>query len=280
MGTDGTYGYGEDGEGPAHEVELAPFSIGRHTVTNAEFAAFVEATGHRTEAEEFGCSFVFAGLLPAGFPPTRAVAGAPWWRLAEGADWAHPEGAQSAIEDRPDHPVVHVSWNDASAFCAWAGARLPTEAEWEYAARGGRVGGRFPWGDELEPGGEHRMNVFQGVFPAHNNLEDGYAGTAPVGAFAPNGYVLHGVTGNVWEWTADWFDRAYYAVSPRQDPQGPPGGAARGMRGGSYLWQPSYCNRSRVDARSSNAPDSTTGNLGFRVARSHAPDRHREVTGT
>jgi formylglycine-generating enzyme len=280
MGTDGTYGYAEDGEGPAHEVDLAPFSIGRYAVTNAEFAAFVDATGHCTEAEAFRWSFVFAGLLPQEFPSTRGVASAPWWRQVEGADWAHPEGPQSAIEDRADHPVVHVSWNDAVAFCAWADARLPTEAEWEYAARGGRVRCRFPWGDELEPGGEHRMNVFQGVFPADNSLEDGYAGTAPVGAFAPNGYGLHQVTGNVWEWTADWFDRAYYAASPRRDPQGPPAGAARVMRGGSYLCHASYCNRYRVDARSSSTPDSTTGNLGFRVARSRAADRHPEITET
>src|SRR4051794_469456 len=250
MGTDGTYGYGEDGEGPAHEVALAPFSIGRHAVTNAEFAAFAEATGHRTEAESFGWSFVFAGLLPADFPPTRGVAGAPWWRQVEGADWAHPEGPQSEVGDRADHPVVHVSWNDASTFCAWAGARLPTEAEWEFAARGGRAGSRFPWGDELEPGGEHRMNVFQGSFPLNNTLEDGYAGTAPVGAFAPNGFGLDQMTGNVWEWAADWFDPGYYRVSPRQNPPGPAAGTAKVMRGGSYLCHASYCNRYRVDARS------------------------------
>jgi sulfatase modifying factor 1 len=271
MGTDGDYGYGEDGESPAHEVDLPPFSISRYAITNAQFAAFVEATGYRTEAEVFGWSFVFAGLLPTDFPPTRAVAGAPWWRQVEEADWAHPEGPQSAIDDRADHPVVHVSWNDSGAFCAWADARLPTEAEWEYAARGGLVQSRFPWGDELEPGGEHRMNVFQGTFPAQNTLADGYAGTAPVAAFEPNGYGLHQMTGNVWEWTADWFDPTYYRASPREDPHGPEAGAARVMRGGSYLCHASYCNRYRVDARSSNTPDSSTGNLGFRIARSGGP---------
>ena len=265
MGTDGTYGYAQDGEGPAHEVELSPFSISRHAVTNAQFGAFVEATGHRTEAEVFGWSFVFAGFLP-GELETRAVVGAPWWRQIEGADWAHPEGPDSSVLDRQDHPAVHVSWNDAVAFCAWSGTRLPTEAEWEYAARGGLAQVRFPWGDELEPGGEHRMNVFQGTFPAQNTEADGFAGTAPVGTFPPNGHGLHEMTGNAWEWTADWFDPGYYARSPRTDPQGPEAGAARVMRGGSYLCHASYCNRYRVDARSSNTPDSSTGNLGFRVA--------------
>ena len=267
MGTDGWYGYGEDGEGPAHEVCVSPFSIARHAVTNAQFAAFVDATGYRTEAEEWGWSFVFAGFLPEDVPATRAVVAAPWWRQVQRADWAHPEGPHSSIDDRADHPVVHVSWNDASAFCAWTGSRLPTEAEWEYAARGGLVGCRFPWGDELEPGGEHRMNVFQGTFPSKDTAADGYAGTAPVQAFEPNGYGLHQMTGNVWEWTADWFSPGYYRQSPRENPLGPSAGTARVMRGGSYLCHASYCNRYRVDARSSNTPDSSTGNLGFRVVR-------------
>lgn len=267
MGTDGHYGYPADGEGPAHEVELSPFSIARHTVTNGQFAGFIEATGHRTEAETFGWSFVFGGLLPEDFPPTRSVAAAPWWRQVEGADWAHPEGPQSDWQGRADHPVVHVSWNDAQAFCAWSGTRLPTEAEWEHAARGGLAGHRFPWGDELEPGGAHRMNVFQGTFPGENTCADGYAGTAPVGSFPANGFGLHEVTGNVWEWTADWFDPGYYPRSPGRDPQGPERGTMRVMRGGSYLCHASYCNRYRVDSRSSNSPDASTGNLGFRVAR-------------
>lgn len=268
MGTDESYGYGEDGEGPAHVVRLGPFAISRHAVTNAQFAAFVAATGHRTAAEAFGWSFVFARFLAEDFPATRRVAGAPWWRQVDGADWAHPEGPGSVIEDRADHPVVHVSWDDAQAFCAWTASRLPTEAEWEFAARGGLATLRFPWGDDLEPDGEHRMNVFQGSFPASNTVADGYAGTAPVHAFAPNGFGLHQMTGNVWEWTADWFDPAYYAASPREDPPGPDAGVARVMRGGSYLCHASYCNRYRVDARSSSTPDSSTGNLGFRVARS------------
>ncbi|HET7591281.1 MAG TPA: formylglycine-generating enzyme family protein [Solirubrobacterales bacterium] len=267
MGTDGDYGYWADGEGPAHEIALESFAISRYTVTNALFAAFVQATGFETEAERFGWSFVFGGLLPPGFPDTRAVAAAPWWRQVEGATWRRPEGPGSDLEGRQGHPVVHVSWNDAQAFCAWSGTRLPTEAEWEYAARGGKAGSRFPWGEDLEPGGEHRMNVFQGDFPGTNTCADGYAGTAPVGSFPPNGFGLHEVTGNVWEWTADWFDPGYYARSPRNSPSGPRSGQLRVMRGGSYLCHASYCNRYRVDSRSANSPDSSTGNLGFRVAR-------------
>ncbi|GAA1477733.1 formylglycine-generating enzyme family protein [Nocardioides aestuarii] len=267
MGTDDPRGYAEDGEGPAHEVELAAYAIGVHTVTNDQFARFVEKTGHVTTAERFGDSFVFAGLLPDDFPPTRAVAAAPWWRQVAGASWRAPEGPGSTLDDRLDHPVVHVSWDDARAFCAWSGTRLPTEAEWERAARGGVEDLHFPWGAEREPCGEHRMNVWQGSFPQHDTAEDGWAGTCPVGTFPPNDLGLHEVTGNVWEWCADWFDPGYYARSPRVAPTGPGEGTSRVMRGGSYLCHDSYCWRYRVDARSSNTPDSTTGNLGFRVAR-------------
>jgi formylglycine-generating enzyme required for sulfatase activity len=265
MGTDAPGGYPRDGEGPVHPVRLSQFRIAPHAVTNDGFAAFVDATGHVTDAERYGWSFVFAGLLPDAFEETRGVADAPWWRQVHGADWRHPEGPQSGLRERGDHPVVHVSWNDAHAFCAWSGTRLPTEAEWEYAARGGLAGRRFPWGDEREPDGAHRMNVFQGSFPRENTCADGYAATAPVDAFGPNGYGLHNMTGNVWEWCADWFDPGYYAASPVDDPPGPAGGTHRVMRGGSYLCHESYCNRYRVDARSANEPDSSTGNLGFRV---------------
>jgi sulfatase modifying factor 1 len=267
MGTDSREGYPADGEGPVRRVRLDPFWIDTLAVSNARFADFVEATGHVTEAERFGWSFVFAGLLPDDFPPTRAVAAAPWWRQVEGADWRHPEGAHSSLADRLDHPVVHVSWNDALAYCGWAGKRLPTEAEWEYAARGGLEQRRYPWGDQLTPNGEHRMNVWQGKFPDQNTLEDGYLGTAPVGAFPPNGYGLYNMTGNVWEWCADWFSVDFHVGGPRDNPSGPASGEQKVMRGGSYLCHRSYCFRYRVAARSANTPDSSTGNLGFRCAR-------------
>jgi sulfatase modifying factor 1 len=267
MGTDAPGGYPADGEGPVHRVRLTPFRIDPQTVTNARFAAFVAATGHLTDAERYGWSFVFGGLLPDDFPPTRGVVDAPWWRQVDGADWRHPEGPQSDLGGREEHPVLHVSWNDAMAFCAWSGTRLPTEAEWEYAARGGRVRQRFPWGAELEPGGAHRMNVFQGVFPGGNTRADGYAGTAPADAFEPNDYGLYNMTGNVWEWCGDWFHPGSYAASRIDDPTGPSTGTHRVMRGGSYLCHASYCNRYRVDARSANDPESSTGNVGFRVVR-------------
>jgi formylglycine-generating enzyme len=266
MGTDDPRGYPDDGEGPVHTVELDAYRMGVHTVTNDEFAHFVAATGYRTTAEQYGSSFVFAGLLPPDFPPTRAVSDAPWWREVEGADWRRPEGPDSDLADRGAHPVVHVSWADALAYCAWAGGRLPTEAEWERAARAGRNGHHYPWGDEREPGGEHRMNVFQGEFPHRDTGDDGWIGTCPVGTYEPNGFGLYETTGNVWEWCADWFGPHYYRRSPRESPSGPKYGAARVMRGGSYLCHESYCWRYRVDSRSSNTPDSSAGNVGFRVA--------------
>jgi formylglycine-generating enzyme len=275
MGNTGAWAYPGDGEGPLRRVRLNPFWIDRHALSNAEFAAFIEETHYVTEAERFGWSFVFAGLLPDDFQPTRGVAQAPWWRQVEGADWRRPEGPQSDLDGRTDHPVVHVSWNDAQAYCEWAGTRLPSEAEWEYAARGGLKGKVFPWGDELEPGGEHRMNVWQGNFPGENTCADGFYGTCPVGAYPANGYGLHNMTGNVWEWCADWYTPDFHTRDRRTNPQGPSRGTHRSTRGGSYLCHHSYCRRYRVAARNSLQPESTTGNTGFRcVSDAEEPQKH------
>ena len=184
----------------------------------------------------------------------------------EGADWRHPDGPQSSLDGRGDHPVVQVSWNDAQAYCAWARTRLPTEAEWELAARGGLDGCAFPWGDELEPGGEQRMNVWQGTFPSKNTCADGYYGTAPVAVFPPNGFGLYNVTGNVWEWVADWFHPETRVRDRGKDPRGPSAGTHKVQKGGSYLCHASYCRRYRPAARQGSTPESSTGNVGFRVA--------------
>ena len=252
----GTFRMGSDEEmpyeGPEHEVAVRPFWIDRREVTVGEFARFVEATGYKTEAERFGWSGVF-----------DAADGE--WRRGEGADWRHPEGAGSTAP--PDEPVTQVSWNDAAAYARWAGKRLPTEAEWEYAARGGLVGRKYSWGDELRPGGRPAANWWQGHFPERDTGEDGFVGRAPVGSFAPNGYGLYDTGGNVWEWCADWFGDDYYARSPAADPAGPDSGEERVIRGGSWMCSENYCTNYRVAGRSHTAPDTGLNNLGFRCAR-------------
>ena len=260
-------GYEADGERAVHDVELAPYFMDVTAVTNASFATFVKATGYVTSAEREGTSAVFHLAVADQRRHVRgAVPGTPWWLVVEGASWRAPAGPGSSVARLSNHPVVHMSSQDARSYARWAGKRLPTEAEWEHAARGGLAGARYPWGDELTPGGRHLANIWQGDFPVANTLDDGYLTTAPVKAFRPNGYGLHNMAGNVWEWCTDWFASDYYARSPRTAPGGPDTGTARVIRGGSYLCHASYCNRYRVAARSSAPPDSSTANLGFRCA--------------
>ncbi|MCC5986681.1 MAG: formylglycine-generating enzyme family protein [Pararhodobacter sp.] len=272
MGCEGPDTISGDGEGPIRRVTLASFRIAATTVTNAEFAAFVSATGHVTDAELIGWSFVFFTLLHPGAARhvmPGAPAGAPWWRAVEGANWRAPRGPGSSWQGCPDHPVVHVSWSDATAYANWIGGRLPSEAEWEKAARGGRANSRFPWGDDLTPKGRHMCNIWQGRFPDHDNAEDGHAGTAPARSFPENGYGLYNMVGNVWEWCADWWSEDWHIRHQdlaRANPRGPRRGAERVLRGGSYLCHHSYCARYRVSARTRATPDSTTGHTGFRCA--------------
>jgi len=259
--------YQGDFDSPRRKVHVSPFRIAPTSVTAAEYARFAAATGYRSVAEVEGWSFVFHLLLDDPDRWLQAPLGLPWWRQVAGASWAAPEGPGSRWQDRPEHPAVHLAWYDALAYCRWAGLRLPREAEWERAARGGLERAKFPWGNTMMPGGAHAMNTFQGSFPADNTAEDGFVGTAPVTAFAPNGYGLYNMCGNVWEWVADWFGPHPPAGKvPPRDPVGPLDGTRRVQRGGSYLCHASYCDRYHVHSRNSNDPDSSAGNCGFRVA--------------
>ena len=273
MGDDGPHTIDGDGEGPCRQVALSSYVIAVAPVTVAEFAAFVAATGHVTDAERAGTSFVFHALLaPGAQQQVRGqVVSTPWWLDVQGACWRAPDGPGSGLAGRENHPVTHCSWYDATAYARWAGARLPTEAEWEHAARGGLHGARNVWGDEppIAPDGSRRANVFVGDFP-HPTGEQ--VGTCAVGSFPPNGYGLLDMAGNVWEWVADaWSDQ--HAAEPVRDPSVTSSDrrARRVLRGGSYLCHDSYCTRYRVSARSSNTPRTSAGNFGIRIAADATP---------
>ena len=266
MGTDYEFGFPADGEGPIQQVKLDRFLIDRTTVTNRNFADFVKETKYKTDAEKFGWSFVFYKFIHIRNQDSanQSPAGTPWWRRVDGASWKHPEGPGSNIKTRMNHPAVHISWNDAYEFATHNGKRLPTEAEWEYAARGGKEQKLYPWGDDLNPNGQHMCNIWQGEFPTNNSEEDGFSSTAPVKNYPPNNYGLYSMVGNVWEWQQDWFSPTYHQIPSSHNPKGPQVGTSKTIKGGSYLCHESYCNRYRVAARSANTPDSSTGNLGFR----------------
>lgn len=268
LGGDGPECIVADGEGPVRAVQVDSFLIDITTVTNRQFSGFVAQTGYVTDAEHFGWSFVFEGLLAPGteclaLPPGTT----PWWRAVPGAHWRQPCGPAAGRLALPDHPVVHVSWHDACAFARWAGKRLPTEAQWEVAARGATVGQTFPWGEALEEGGRRHCNVWQGEFPHADRGADGFTGTTPALGFEANGYGLFNMLGNVWEWCADWWSVDWHRpASPatRLNPLGPQAGQAKVIRGGSWLCHASYCNRYRLSARTHNTPHSSTGHMGFR----------------
>ena len=277
-------------EAPAHRVAVDGFWIDRHTVTNKEFRRFAEETGYVTVAEKPANAADYPGARPEMLVPSSVMFRKPggpvdlrnhynWWVYVPGADWRHPRGPGSSLQGLWDHPVVHVAFEDAEAYARWAGKALPTEAEWEFAARGGLDGAEYTWGDELTPGGKPQANTWQGEFPWQNLLTDGFEGTAPVGSFPPNGYGLHEMTGNVWEWTTDWYQdhkRIQQACCTLDNPRGglreqshDPGMAdipipRRVMKGGSYLCAPNYCRRYRPAARHAEPVDTSTSHVGFR----------------
>jgi formylglycine-generating enzyme required for sulfatase activity len=303
----GEFTMGSDSEGgrpeekPAHRVRVDGYWIDRTEVTNAQFAEFVRATGYVTTAERAPELRELLKQLPPGAPAPRPESLVPgslvftpprgpvplndvsaWWSWTPGADWRHPSGPGSSIDGMEKHPVVQVSWEDARAYARWCGKRLPTEAEWEFAARGGLEGATYVWGNELRPGGRCMANTWQGSFPTQNGLEDGYYGTAPAGSFPPNGYGLVDMAGNVWEWCSDLYDPAYYRTQLGQsvlNPSGPrstAGPERRSQRGGSFLCSESYCNRYRPGARQGCAPDTGMSHVGFRCVRSRKETDFRE----
>jgi sulfatase modifying factor 1 len=276
---------GEPDALPIHDVALDAFDIDVTEVTNDEMLRFVAATRYVTTAEKAPSPAQFPDvpkqfLKPGSLvmlPPSDGRAGTPidWWRWVPGADFRHPEGPSTSIQDKEKHPVVHVSWDDAVAFCAWKGKRLPTEAEWEYAARGGLAEKSYTWGSTPQGPERWRANTWQGEFPFTNTREDGYRTTAPVGSFSPNGYGLYDMSGNVWEWVSDWYRPDTYSHSEPKNPQGPPnsldpnepGVPKRVQRGGSFLCADSYCVRYKAGGRGKSSPDSSHMHVGFRCAK-------------
>lgn len=254
----------DDGESPLRRVKLAPFRIGVTAVTNAAFAEFIAATGYRTEAERFGWSFVFWAQVPQSAGPTQGVVDVEWWRRVDGAIWSAPNGPGTEAACLPDHPVVQVSWNDARAYADWVGGRLPSEAEWEHAARGGLADVRFPWGDAEPDDADHMpCNIWQGNFPRVNTGRDGYLTTAPAMSFLPNGYGLYNMVGNVWEWTSEPYRVKSLKRQVKERLRAMKG--YKLSKGGSFLCHRSYCYRYRIAARSGTSPDSATTHHGFRV---------------
>ena len=253
-----------DGEAPFRKSKVRPFKMDATTVTQERFTAFVDATGYVTEAERLGDSFVFKGLLSGANLNAPSVRGTPWWLVVKRANWRATFGPGSEADANPQHPVVHVSWNDANAFASWAGGRLPSEAEWEHAARGGQGDVRFPWGNDEPNDIDHfPCNIWQGRFPDQNLGRDGYIGTAPARSFAPNSYGLYNMVGNIWEWTAQPFKMKSLKKNAKRVHGGKIG--FKTIKGGSFLCHPSYCYRYRIAARSATSPDSAMSHQVFRL---------------
>jgi formylglycine-generating enzyme len=297
----GTFLMGSDDhypeEAPVHRVTVDGFWMDQHTVTNEEFARFVKNTRYVTLAERAPDPADYPGATPDLLVPASVVFQQPaqpvsldsayhWWTYVPGASWHQPQGPGSSVKRRADHPVVHVAWEDVAAYARWAGKDLPTEAEWEYAARGGLEGATYAWGEDFTPGGRWMADTWQGDFPMHNTSADGHAGTAPVGSYPANGYDLVDMTGNVWEWTADWYgahEKVAHACCSIDNPRGSRREGShdpavigtqiprRVMKGGSHLCAPNYCRRYRPAARMAQPVDTSTSHLGFRCIVRHDP---------